>query len=96
MVGVFRLNQHLARSICAAGPSGHLHDCLRQTFTRAKIGAEQSLVCIEHDDQRDIGKVVPLREHLRPDQNVHFPAIDSREDSLEIAFAAYTVTVQSC
>ena len=43
--------------------------CLREPLARAEVRAEESLVGVEHDDQRDVRKVVALREHLRAEQD---------------------------
>ncbi len=46
--GIFGLDQHLAARVLAPGAAGHLHDGLRQALGGPKVGAEQSLVGVEH------------------------------------------------
>ena len=70
MLGIVSLNQHLTRAIGAARAAGDLQDRLREALVSARVGTEQPLVRVQHADQRDARKVVPLREHLRADQDV--------------------------
>ena len=77
VLGVFGLDQHLARPFGPARAPGHLHDRLRQSFGRAEVGPEQALVCVQHDDQRHQREVMPLGQHLRAHQQFHFAAVDA-------------------
>ena len=47
----------------------------------AKVGAEEALVGVQHDDQRDVRKVMALGDHLRADQDARIArghALDDR------------------
>src|SRR6185503_3683957 len=96
MLGKLRLDQHLARPLGAARASGYLHDALREALARAEIDAEQSLVRVQHDHQRDAGEVMSFREHLCADQEAHLAARDPVERVLERAAAAHGVAVDAC
>ncbi len=89
------LDQHLARSFRATRAARDLHDRLREPFARAEVRAEKSLVCVQHDDERDVREIVPLRQHLRPDENIDLLAVDSLEHRLEVASLADAVSVES-
>ncbi len=67
-----RLNDNLALPLFAAGAAGDLNETLRQAFARSKIGSEKSLIRIDDTDQREVGKMMAFRQHLRADENLCF------------------------
>ncbi len=69
MSGKFCLDQHFARLHTASRTTCDLHECLRKPFRTAEVGAEQALIGVQHDDQRYIGEVVALGDHLGPDED---------------------------
>ena len=52
MIRIFRLDQHFAALVLAPGAAGDLHDGLREALGGTKIGAEETLIGIEHHHQR--------------------------------------------
>ena len=95
MLGIFRLDQHLARPLGASGATGDLHDRLRQSLAGAEVRAEQALVGVQHDDQRDVRKVMALGQHLRADEDADLVAIDARQRRFELAAPAHAVAVDA-
>ncbi len=70
------LDHDLARPVGAPRAAGHLQDRLREPLVAARVRAEQSLIRVQHADERHAREVVALREHLRADQDVGAAARD--------------------
>ena len=51
MLGIFGLDQHFARTLGAARATCNLDNGLCQSLGRTKVGAEESLIGIEHHHQ---------------------------------------------
>ena len=92
---VFRLDQHFAGFLGATCTSRYLHDRLRKSFGRAEVRAEQTLVGVQHDYQRDQRKVVALGQHLRADQQAHLAAVNTLDHFLERAALAHGIAVDA-
>ena len=90
------LDQHLALAFHATCTTGHLHQALRQFLAAPKVGTEQALVCIDHDHQRQIGKMVTLGQHLRADQNSGFPGGRHGQRFVHRPPESHTVAVDAC
>src|SRR5262249_21761159 len=58
MAGELGLDEHLAGAGAPSSATRDLNYGLREALGRTKVGTEQSLVRIQHDDERDVGKVV--------------------------------------
>ena len=95
MLGIGGLDQHLAGAAAAAGAAGDLHDGLREPLGGAKVGAEQSLVRIEHHDQRHVLEVMALGDHLRADQDARRTAVDAVHGRVHVRPAAHDVAVHA-
>ncbi len=70
MVGVKGLDQDSTAPITTARATRDLSDELKRLARRAIVGQMQRRVSIDHTDQRDVGKVEPLGDHLCPQQDV--------------------------
>ena len=69
VVGVEGLHQHAAALRPATGPARDLHQQLKRPLGGAKVGQVQGRVGVDHADQRDVGKIEPLGDHLRAQQD---------------------------
>src|SRR6476469_162982 len=76
-----RLNEHAAWLVATPGPPGHLLDLLEAPLGRAEIAASKTQVRIDDPDQRQVRKVIALRDQLRTDHNVDFARLH-RADKL--------------
>ena len=76
------LDQYHPWFLGASGASGHLHQLRKQTFRRPEIRAEQGTIRVDHPDQRQVGEVVPLGDHLGADEDVDLAPRDARQDGL--------------
>ena len=65
-----RLHDRLARLLAAAGAAGDLRQQLEGPLGGAEIGQAEADVGRDDADQRDAREVVPLRDHLRADEDV--------------------------
>jgi hypothetical protein len=94
MLRILGLDQHFARALAAAGAAGDLHDGLGEALGGAEVGAEQALVGVQHDDQRDVREIVALGHHLRADQDPRLAARDPVDDGLERGRVAHHVAIE--
>ena len=67
VLGVSRLDQNLALCFVSSRPTSDLCQQLQQSLFTAEIGAEKQRIGIDNGDQRDVGKMMPLAQHLRAD-----------------------------
>ena len=95
MVGVERLDYHLARSFAPSGAAGYLCKELEGALGRAEIGEGKACVGSDHANQCDIGKIMALGEHLRPHQDVEPPLLEGRESLAQRALLACCIPVQA-
>ena len=93
MVWRERLHQHFASQRSTSRAAGYLRQKLKSPFRRAEIGNVQSHVGIHHADQRDVGEVKPLGDHLRAQENVDQTATKGVEDAAVAARPAHRITV---
>src|SRR5262245_45047764 len=95
MPGIFALDQHLTRTFGASRPTGHLDGRLRETLARAEVRAEESLVRIQDHDKADVREMMPLRQHLRADQEAYLSTVDAFHDRIEFPLAADVVAIDA-
>ena len=95
VIGVARLEQHLAGAIGAAGASGHLHQELKGVFVGAEVGQQQARVGVDHAHERHARKVEPLGDHLGAEQDVGFAPGEAVEQPVVGAAAARGVEVHA-
>ena len=96
--GVFRragLHQHLARHLAAARPPRDLRQQLVGAFGRSEVGQVQRHVGIEHADQRDVGEVESLGDHLGAQQDVGIAARERLQGLAGAVLRARHVRVQA-
>ena len=77
-----RLDQHPAALGPPARAAGHLGEELEGSLGGAEIGQVEAGVGVHHADQRDVGEVEPLRDHLGADQEIHLAPLHRAEDPL--------------
>ena len=90
-----RLYQDFTGTRLAPGPACNLDNRLRHTLATAKIGTEQTLVRIHDADQRQVGEVMPLRQHLCADKNIRVTGCRVLQGFLHSAFALCAIAVNS-
>ncbi len=69
VIGMMRLQPHIAALARAAGASRHLDQLLRQFLARAEIGGEQALVHADHGHPGEMRQIVALGQDLRAHQD---------------------------
>src|ERR1700687_6321199 len=94
MLRILCLNQHLTTVALAPGTARNLHDRLRESLGGAEVGAEQALVGVEHDHERDAWKMVTLGHHLRADQDACFTRQDASYDGVELRRSRRAVAIE--
>src|SRR5207244_2753041 len=79
--------------LAAPRAPGHLDEELERALRRAKIGDRERSVRADDADERDVRQIVPLRDHLRADEDVDLARTDAREDLLHV-LAARDVAIE--
>ena len=77
-VGLEGLHEHAARRV-AATASGELRDHLEGPLLRAEVGHAEAGIRVDHRSELDAGEVVPLRDHLRSEQDRAFRVAEACE-----------------
>ncbi len=95
MARVTRLHQHFAGQACAARAPAHLHQLREKPFARAEVVRKQRGVGVQHADQRHAPEVMPLRDHLRADENIDLARMHIGKERLRAAFAARAVSIDA-
>jgi len=93
MVGEGSLNQYLTGFIGAAGAACNLHQLRKQPFRRTEIRTEQGAVGIDDTDQREIGEVMALGQHLRAEQDIDFTGMHGFQHVVEGMLALGAVAI---
>ena len=70
MLGIARLDQHLARQIRASGASGDLLQLCKGPLARPIVAREQAAVGVEHACKGQALEMVALGENLRADEDI--------------------------
>ena len=76
MIRKVGLHQHLTSQFAAAGSAGNLFEQRKEMFGGAKFRTVERIVGAEDADQRHPGKVMPLGEHLRADEDIDLARCD--------------------
>ena len=90
-----RLNDRLAGTLAAPGAAGDLRQQLERALGRSEVREAEADVGGDHADQRHVGKVVALGDHLRADQDVDFAARDFLERLDEAALAPHGIAIDA-
>src|SRR5439155_9837163 len=69
MIGRKGLHKHLAFDVTASRATRDLREQLKRPLARAKIRLVQGKVRINDPDERDVGKMQALGDHLRTDED---------------------------
>ena len=94
MFGLCGLQQRQPLLFHPSGPTRHLPHQLKRAFCRAQVGPLQAQIGINHPDQGQQRKVVPLGHHLRADDDVTGPRRDFLDLLLQRAGRAEQVRRQ--
>ena len=76
-----RLHEDFPRLGAPAGSPRHLGEELEGAFAGPEVRKVEADVGVDDPDQRDVGKIEPLRDHLRSEQDVHLSAANPLEDA---------------
>ena len=79
-----RLHDDLAFLFGAPSPSGDLVQQLIATLEGTRIAARKSQIGVDDTDQRQMGKVIALRQHLRSYDEVAATLFESTHDRLRV------------
>ena len=79
MFGAERLHQHPPALVAPARPPGHLRHEVKGPFRRAEVGQVQGRVGLDHAHQRHVGKIEPLGDHLRAQQDACLARTEFRQ-----------------
>jgi len=93
--GKLRLNKHFAGLRTPPSAARHLHDGLGKPLRRPKVSTEKPLIRVENDDERDVGKVVTLRHHLRPNQDPSFARRHAPHDLFHVTATPDNVAIEA-
>src|SRR6185503_20036519 len=94
MLRIQRLNDRLARTLAASGSPRDLGQQLEGPLGGAEIGHPEADVGRHDAYEGDPRKVVPLRDHLRADEDVDVALAELGPQCRERAFAADRIAVQ--
>ena len=93
VAGVEGLNEDPSRGIAPAASSGHLREDLEGPLGGPEIGDVEGGVGGDDADQRNPGEVVPFGDHLRSDEDVDPPPLETPENSRQLPAAGRRVAV---
>lgn len=92
---VVGLDDDLSARLVAAGAARRLRDQHEAALRRAEVRHVEARVRADDADGRDVGDVVPLRDHLRAEQDVVLAAPKTLEDLLMREFRRRRVAVHA-
>ncbi len=95
VIRVERLHDGFARRVAPPRASDDLREQLERPFSRAKVGQPEADVGRDDAHERDRGKVVPLRDHLRADDDVDRPRGHAAQHVGDRAAAADGVAIDA-
>ena len=75
MLGIQRLHNRFTRLFASTRASGYLRQQLEGPLRRSEVGEPETDIRRNHPDERDARKVVPFRNHLRPDEDIQLVAL---------------------
>src|SRR5207237_2224217 len=81
--------------ITATGAAGNLRQQLERSLGSAEIGQREGGIGTQDRDQRDLGEIMPLRDHLRADENVDIARAKSAKHALVIANMPHGIAVDA-
>lgn len=90
-----RLQEHPAWTMRPAGASCNLQDQLCCAFRGAKVAAKKTTIDIKNADQCYIGKMMPLRQHLGPDEDIRFTAVNRFKKAFELSLPTCRVAIDA-
>ena len=79
----------------AAGAPGHLRQQLERAFAGAKVRHVQRQIGVNDADERDVGKMQALGDHLRADKNINLTGAKIAKHFAVIVFAFHDVRVHA-
>ena len=89
------LQHQQPRLLAPTCPTRYLHQRLRHPLGSAELLGEQALVGVDHANQPQAGKVMPLGEHLGAEQDAVVPFADAAQDVLQSSPAAHVVAIHA-
>src|SRR5258708_14399470 len=95
MVGMISLDQNASGKIAATGATRDLGNQRKGALGGAKVRQSQSGINRHDADQRDVGKVVSLRQHLRPHQQIDLAFSEIEQRRFEFMTALFGVAIDA-
>ncbi len=83
MIGIVGLDERPSLDVAPPCPSRHLAEQLEGPFAGARIGCFERQIGVDHADQRQLGKMMPLGHELRADDEIMSPGGDLAQRFLE-------------
>src|SRR6267154_1380276 len=93
VIGRARLYEHPAAARPPPRPSCHLRHKLECALAGPEIGEMEAGIGVHDADDGDVGKVEPLRDHLRAQQDVDLAARNTLQDVMVGPFARRRIEV---
>ncbi len=87
------LHHDLAGAVAPPGPARHLHDQLEGALVGTEIRHVHRQVRVDETDERDVGKIQPLADHLGADEHIDLTGPEIAENLSEAVFLAHCVRV---
>ena len=95
MTGIERLDIRLALPRAAAGSPDHLRQQLEGALGGAKIRDTEPDVGRHHADQRDLGKIVALGDHLRADEHIQLAPREAPKHAGDRAATTHRIAIDA-
>ena len=89
VLGVPGLHEDPPGHVAAAGAPRDLDEELEGALARPEVGDAERRVGVDDADERHVRQVVPLGDHLRPDEDVDLARAHPRQDRLDAAAAGH-------
>ena len=96
VMGIDGLHDRLAGLDSPPGTPRHLRQQLKRPLRRAEIGETQPDVGRHDPDERHAGKIVPLGDHLRTDEDVDSAGRHRSKNIGRCALATHGVAIEPC
>src|SRR5437588_6176714 len=93
MMRMIGLNQNAAGQVAAAGASSDLSYQLKGALGCAKIRQGQACVNRNHTNQSDVRKIMSLRQHLGPDEQIDFTFAEVQQSLFELVPSHFGVAI---
>ena len=95
VIGKVGLQHNSPRIVAPPGSTRHLSQKLKCALRRPEIRKAERSIGSDHSHKRDARNVMPLRDHLRTDEQIQFAFVQRIECALEVVASANCIAVQA-